>query len=155
MTNAVPLGMHFMVNNILMSLFWIMNLIFMFFLWTEWLDETIPSESIDDTDSIETDFSLDSILEGRKNVESYCFFFDRFIPILEKKKIFLNRMKKAETDTDLFLSAVRHLDYYYWKTIGTGGWTFIKSVVVGLASEGLKSPRALFQQYNLDTQGVV
>ena len=30
------------------------------------MDETIPSESIDDTDSIETDFSLDSILEGRK-----------------------------------------------------------------------------------------
>ena len=65
------------------------------------MDETIPSESFDDTDSIETDFSLDSILEGRKNVESYSFFFDRFIPILEKKKIFLNRMKKAETDADL------------------------------------------------------
>ena len=42
----------------------------MYFFCTEWLDETIPSETFDDNeydpDSIETEFSMDSILEGRK-----------------------------------------------------------------------------------------
>ena len=44
---------------------------------------------------------MDSILEGRKNFDSYCFFFDRFVPILEKKKLFLGRVEEAQTDEDL------------------------------------------------------
>ena len=100
------------------------------------MDETTPSESIDDTDLIETDFPWIPYWRAEKMWRVIAF---SLTGLFGEEKIFLSRMKKLKQMQTFFLSAVRHLDYYYWKIIGTGSWIFIKSVVVGLASEGLKA----------------
>ena len=64
-------------------------------------------------------------------------------------------MEEAETDENLVSISSEAFGLLLLENHGTGGWTFIKSVVVGLVSEELKYPRRLFQQYRPNIQGVV
>ena len=41
---------------------------------------------------------MNDVLQGQQNYKSYSFFFDRFVPLLEKIN---SKMKATETDEDL------------------------------------------------------
>ena len=73
------------------------------FVTTDWLQETLPQNCFNKNGTkliIPLEFSMNSILEGRKNYESYSFFFNRFVSLLEKKSQFKNRMITAQSDED-------------------------------------------------------
>ena len=109
----MPLGMHFMVSDNQLSLYWIKNLIPMFFLWYRILDETIPSDTFDtdDPDSFEIYFSMESILEGQKILIVIGYFLTGLFPSWRRKNYFQVNWKKLKQIQTLFLSAARHLDY--------------------------------------------
>ena len=50
---------------------------------------------------VEPEYSLETILQGRKNYKSYSFFFDSFFPLMEKKSKFKYKMIRAARDEDL------------------------------------------------------
>ena len=55
------------------------------FVETDWLQEILPQNCFDKNGTkliTPLEFSMNSILEGRKNYESYSFFFNRFVPLL-------------------------------------------------------------------------
>ena len=63
------------------------------FVSTDWLQETLPQNCFDKNGTkliTPLEFSMNSILEDRKNYESYSFFFNKFVPLLEKKSQFKN-----------------------------------------------------------------
>ena len=61
----------------------------------------MPSDCFGKEEKIKPKFSLKSILKGRRNFQNYSFFFDRFVPLLERKSLFENRMKNAIIDEEL------------------------------------------------------
>ena len=89
------------------------------------MQETLPDDCFDESGKrlkVQPEFSLKSIQEGRKNYKAYSFFFDKFVPLLEKKKSDFNgKLKTAKQMKALLPSAVRPLVCFFWRTIGTGG----------------------------------
>ena len=65
------------------------------------MNETLPPDCFGAEEKIKPKFSLKSILKGRKNFQNYSFFFDRFVPILERKSLFESRLKNATVDAEL------------------------------------------------------
>ena len=69
------------------------------------MQKTLPDDCFDESGKrlkVQPEFSLKSIQEGRKNYKAYSFFFDKFVPLLEKKKSdFKGKLKTAKTDEDL------------------------------------------------------
>ena len=74
----------------------------------EWLTESLPENPFDATGKklrVPLKFSMQDLLEGRKNVEAYSFFWDKFAPILEKKSTFMANLTSAKADKDLLCIA--------------------------------------------------
>ena len=65
------------------------------------MNKTLPPDCFREEVKIKPKLSLKSILKGRKNFQNYSFFFDRFVPILERKSLFENRIKNTTMDEEL------------------------------------------------------
>ena len=68
------------------------------------MDDTLPDKCFDDKQTkliAPLQFTLESILKGRSNSNSYSFFFDIFVPVLEKKSTFNEKFMTATKDEEL------------------------------------------------------
>ena len=68
------------------------------------MDDTLPNKSFDDKQTrliAPLQFILESVLEGRSDPNSYSFFFDIFVPLLEKKSTFNEKLMTATKDEEL------------------------------------------------------
>ena len=72
------------------------------------MNESLPENPFDATGKklrVPLKFSMQDLLEGRKNVEAYSLFWDKFAPILEKKSTFISNLNTANEDKDLLCIA--------------------------------------------------
>ena len=65
------------------------------------MNETLPPDCFREEVKITPKLFLKSILKGRRNFQNYSFFFDRFVPILERKSLFESKLKNATVDEEL------------------------------------------------------
>ena len=69
------------------------------------MDNTLPDKCFDDKQTrltVPLKFNLKSVLKGRSDPKSYSFFFDIFVPVLEKKSTFNEKLMTATKDAELF-----------------------------------------------------
>ena len=65
------------------------------------MNETLPDDCFDESGKklkVAPQYSIQEILLGRKNVECYSFFFDKFVSLIEKKTLFKEHLKTAKDD---------------------------------------------------------
>ena len=68
------------------------------------MDDTLPKKYFDEKQkrlTIPLKFNLKSVLKGRSDPNSYSFFFDIFVPLLEKKSTFNEKFMTATKDEEL------------------------------------------------------
>ena len=93
-----------MVSHICLICFLYKIILFCSVIEKEWFEESLPTNCFDKsrTKLIKAlQFTLDDILMLQENYESYSFFFDRFVLLLEKKTSFQRKIKTATQDEEL------------------------------------------------------
>ena len=68
------------------------------------MDDTLPKKCFDEKQkrlTVPLKFNLKSVLKGRSDPNSYSFFFDIFVPLLEKKSTFNEKLMTATKDEEL------------------------------------------------------
>ena len=70
------------------------------------MDDTLPNKLFDEKQTrltVPLKFNLKSVLKDRSDPNSYSFFFDIFVPFLEKKSTFNEKLMTATKDEELFV----------------------------------------------------
>ena len=68
------------------------------------MDDTLPKKCFDEKQkrlTVPLKFNLKSVLKGRSDPNSYSFFFDIFVPLLEKKSTFNEKFMTATKDEEI------------------------------------------------------